>query len=138
MRAQDIWDFTEQMSRQAPLTRSRVETLLGVPLRAVTEVRSEGGPATLGPNVTVTRAIAADNNTGWIFATFDVTTPDCVTLGDIRQRYPNVEVAEGPSPFAPDPAGVWSSQQPWGKLRFAITVTTKCLVSIEFVPGTTT
>lgn len=132
----DVWAFVTTATSEAPLTADQVTSLLDVSLEPVTPYRSEGGPVSLGPDLTIDRVITAENEQGWIFTAFAVTTPSCITIDDVKAHYPDVVKTGSPRGHSLEEKFIWTFTEPWGTLNFGIKDRTKCLSGFSLAaPG---
>ncbi|MFE3545470.1 hypothetical protein ACFXK0_21110 [Nocardia sp. NPDC059177] len=129
-RPTDLWQLISAVAAQAPLTNDKLNTLLGTRFEGTG--RHDSGPTTVTdglelPNVT---NFSRDNG-DWVFSSLDIGAEPCVGLDEVKAHYGDVEMTAAPSGHSLEERYLWTSQQPWGALNFAIRERDRCLVGVS-------
>ncbi len=128
-RPHDVWQLADDLVRRSPLNPDAVSKMLGIKLKTNGGGTYRGGPADLGPQLTVSaiRMIDVPAMTAVLVA---VKTPDCVRLADVQAHYPQVvkrvAIVQGGRVTEQ-----WVAPYPWGAVGFAIQQPPGCVQTID-------
>jgi len=129
VRPHDLWQLTDDLVRRSPLSAADLSTMLGIDLTPIGDSGFRGGPADLGPQLTVSsiRMLDIPVLTAILMT---LKKPDCVQLADVRAHYPGVRkrasIIQGATVTER-----WSAAYPWGALSFAFQNPGGCLHSLD-------
>jgi hypothetical protein len=125
----DVWQLIDRTVAEIPLTVDKMQKMLDTKLTPYRDpvfagtgppTRWDGGAVELGQNLTISAVAMAVNDEGrWNFASYDFGAIPCITLDDVRARYPNITLTSRPTGHSANERFVWSAAQPWGTLTFA-------------------
>ncbi len=133
-----LWDTIEALAEQVPLTREKVELVLGTPLELKT--RTEylthwvGDAVSLRDDVRVTQSSLALGPNDEFDDTSGITlhlAGACVTLAQVKAHHGAITIIDAPRGHSDQEATVHATKEPWGHLRFAfIEANPDCLESV--------
>jgi hypothetical protein len=128
-RPHDIWQLTDDLVRQSPMTPDALARILGTQLKPNGNGGFRGGPVELGPELSIpmVRVLDVPNVTAVLLA---VKTPECVRLTDVQGRFPDIKkrVAVIQNGMILEQ---WAANYPWGSLSFSLKQPPGCVQSID-------
>ena len=120
-----LWQAIDALARQVPFTRSKVQAALSVALIERDNPSNElfqfykSNPVKLAEGVEIEnvdlRVKRSGGHPGLVVLSTDGA---CVSLGDVRARYGDLEITGTPRGRSLDEETMHSTQLPWGKLSF--------------------
>jgi len=128
-RPHDVWQLADDLIRRAPVTPEGLSTMLGVDMKSTGGGTYRGGPAELGPDLTVTnvRMIDLPVVAAVLIA---IKTPACVKLADVQAHYPEiakrVSIIQGGKVTEQ-----WAASYPRSAVSFSIQQPPGCVQSLE-------
>lgn len=138
------WELVDSLGSRMPLALSDLEQsfMLKVNEKYSTQYRTDwiGSGFPLRDNLVVssTNLSLATAETPHRFIRFTINFEgQCVTPEQVRTRYPTLALTGVSSPHAADHVDVWSTTEPWGKLKFAFREAseTYCLDRVTLSPS---
>lgn len=128
-RPHDVWQLVDDLVRRSPVKPDGLSKILGVDLKSTGGGTYRGGPADLGPQLTIpaVRMVDLPVVAAILIA---VKTPECVRLADVQAHYPEVvkrvSIIQGGKVTEQ-----WAASHPWGGLSFTIQQPPGCVQSLE-------
>jgi hypothetical protein len=126
----DVWQLIARATADMPLTREKVEAVLGVEMTTYRDRAFADGDdpprhwkaTNIGLSSTLAVKYASFEVQGdgsWRIASFDFASPTaCVTVDDVRREFPEMALTSRPSGHSPEEEFVWGVEQDWGALSF--------------------
>lgn len=138
--AMTLWQVVDALIRQAPLNRTKVESVLSVQLRTQHHDRHvdwyESDPIVLADQVVIEdvdlRTDAGGGGAGFLVLPLGGA---CVSPSQIRSHFSHVYLSSLPDSPAPERLKFYSTDVPWGKLHFGFRQgNPDCLATLSFDP----
>lgn len=135
-----LWEAIDQLARQIPFTREKVEAVLSVTLTRWRQSPAtdsyQSDPLALADGVVIDdvdlRVSRAGDRPGFLVLPVSGT---CISLAQIKARYPQVYFDEPAYTQSPNEEKFYSIRQPWGKLNFGFRQgAPNCLASLSLDP----
>jgi hypothetical protein len=135
-----IWHAIDALARQVPFSKTKVEAALAVQLQEARRTSHtlflEGGNVMLAEECRIAkvdlRLSEEANDPGFMVLDIDSA---CITLQQVRQHYPALEITQTPRGHSLDEATAHSAKLKWGKLSFGFKEREpECLAYVAFDP----
>ncbi|MFD4438826.1 hypothetical protein ACFWPK_03500 [Nocardia sp. NPDC058519] len=126
----DLWQLISAVSAQAPLTNDKLNALFSTHFEGTG--RQDSGPTTVGDSLHIENVTNFSRDNGdWVFSSFAIGSEPCVGLDELKSHYGDVAMTAAPTGHSLEERYLWTSQQPWGALNFAIRERDRCLVGVS-------